>query len=100
MGWKTHPAACFWMAHELRIGYEEERGQGAKEVGEGEKRRRKGRREWEGGGRGDVTDYMKPICLKYLQLTLKWKCLPISRLYPEVFMTEDLFLYYGIGNSA
>lgn len=35
------------MAHELRIGYEEERGQGAKEVGEGEKRRRKGRSEKE-----------------------------------------------------
>lgn len=101
MSWKTHPATCFWMTHELRIGYkEEERGQRAKEVGEGNKKRRKGRREWGGGRRRDVTDYMKPRCLKYLLLILKWKYLLISRLYPEVFMTEDLFLFYGIGKSA
>lgn len=60
---------------------------------------RKGRRE--GGGRGgDMINYMRPICLKYLLLALTLKCLPISRLYPEVFMIEDLFLFYGIKNSA
>ena len=46
MGWKNLLAACFCMAHQLRIGYkEEEKGQRAKGAGE---ERRGGKREREG----------------------------------------------------